>query len=127
MSKNFLIRNIVFGTLFLLASFVNVSAISNSEVHITKDGRASITSAKVMQLAGSTFFTRLYWGESYIRFLIKTNNNTKFFRGTGEATTLSEVSVGDILDVSGVLESGSESLVLVAATVKNSSVQKQQM
>ncbi|TSC70087.1 MAG: hypothetical protein CEO12_584 [Parcubacteria group bacterium Gr01-1014_46] len=115
---------IIFCAVFLLSPFIT-SAFSGSEVHITKDGLATITDTKVMQIAGGTFFTRMYWGDSYVRLTIKTNSNTKFFRGTGEPTTLSEISVGDMLDVSGEL-GGSDVLTLTAVSVKNSSVQKKQ-
>lgn len=97
-----------------------------SEMHVTKDGSASMSQAKVMQIAGNTFFARLYWSDAFIRFTIKTNSATKFFRGTGEATTRAEIKEGDILDVVGTLETGSDTLNLVATSVKNSSVQKGQ-
>lgn len=97
----------------------------SSGVHITKDGNVVISQAKIMQLAGNSFYARLYWDEAYVRFLIKTGNNTKFLRGTGEATTLSEVSMGDVVDLVGKLESGGDSLIVVASSIKNSSVQKQ--
>ena len=44
---------------------------ADSEVHITQGGITSVTSAKVAQLAGKSFFARLYWGTSFIRILIK--------------------------------------------------------
>ncbi len=122
--KNKLMGILVLG--FMLAPFTTALAMTGSEVHITSDGSAKITSVKVMQIAGSTLYTRLYWGDSFIRLLVKTTASTKFYRGTGELTTLSEISVGNVLDLSGQLESGSENMVLIAATVKNSSVQKQQ-
>lgn len=98
----------------------------SSEIHVTKDGKASVTSAKVMQSAGNTFFARLYWGDAFVRMTIKTNSSTKFIRATGEATTIAEIKDGDLLDVSGELESQSDTLTLVAASIKNSSVQKEQ-
>ena len=112
--------------LVLFMPITNLLAFSGSVVNITGDGVANISGAKVVQLAGSSFFTRLYWGDSFIRMLVKTNSNTKFFRATGEATSVSEISVGDMLDLSGVLESGSDAFTLVVDTVKNSSVQKKQ-
>jgi hypothetical protein len=104
---------------------LNLKAFSGSEVHITKDGLATITDAKVMQIAGGTLFTRMYWGDSYVRLTVKTNQSTKFYRGTGEVTTISEISEGDMLDVAGQL-TGGDILTLVTFTVKNTSVQKKQ-
>ena len=119
------IFTIILGVLLAILPFT-VKAFSGSEILVTKDGTASVSGAKVMQIAGSTFFARLYWGEAYLRFTIKTDGKTKFLRATGEATTLNEVSESDLLDVSGYLESGSNTLNLVAGTVKNSSVEKLQ-
>lgn len=101
-------------------------AFSGSEVHITKDGNATMNGVKVMQQAGTTFYTRLYWGDSFVRVLLKTNSKTTFYRATGELTTISEISDGDMLDVVGELESGTTGLTMVAKTIKNSSVQKAQ-
>ncbi len=113
--------------IFVLALFTPKFswAFSGSEVHITSDGTATITGTKVMQIAGATLFTRMYWGDSYVRLTVKTNQSTKFFRGTGESTTISEISEGDMLDVTGQL-TGGDVLTLVTSTVKNSSVQKKQ-
>ncbi len=112
---------------FLCLSFTLPSiAFANSEVHITSDGKATVSAVRVMQIFGSTFATRMYWGSAYVRLAVKTNNQTKFLRATGEATTISEIVEGNILDVSGELESGSDSLTLVASSIKNSSVEKAQ-
>ncbi|HEY4505317.1 MAG TPA: DUF5666 domain-containing protein [Candidatus Paceibacterota bacterium] len=105
---------------------LSVQAFSGSEVHITKDGKASFTEVKIMQIAGGTFYARLYWGNAYVRITVKTNSKTKFYRGTGEVTTISEISEGNIVDVSGELESGSDTLTLITSSIKNSSVQKAQ-
>lgn len=116
---------VILGILFALTPATMAHAIS-SEIHVTKDGRAVMSTAKVMQIAGNTFFTRLYWGDSFIRFAIRTNTSTRFLRATGEPTTIKEIKEGDLLDVVGSLESQSDTLTLAATEVKNSSVQKEQ-
>lgn len=113
------------GVLMMFLPFVTVQALS-SEIHVTQDGKASISGAKLMQEVGSTFFARLYWGDAFIRFTLKTNSTTQFLRATGEKTTIAEMSVGDIVDAVGELESGSNTINLIASSVKNSSVQKEQ-
>ncbi|HEY4509273.1 MAG TPA: hypothetical protein VJC13_03315 [Candidatus Paceibacterota bacterium] len=118
--------NKVLGFFLCLAFFVPTLIFAASEVHITSDGKATVSQLKVMQIFGSTLATRMYWGSAYVRLTVKTGDKTKFYRGTGEVTTLSEITEGNILDITGELESGSDSLSLVASTVKNSSVQKQQ-
>lgn len=121
MHKKFII--LLLALLFLAP--VMTHALS-SEIHVTKDGKASVSGAKIMQQAGNTFFARLYWGDAFIRFTIKTNSATKFLRGTGEGTTIDEIKDGDLLDVSGELQSQSDTLTVIASSVKNSSVQKEQ-
>lgn len=118
-------KTIILTALVMLAPLQAVYALS-SEIHVTRDGKASVTSAKVMQSAGNTFFARLYWGDAFVRITIKTNSSTKFTRATGEATTISEIKDSDLLDVSGELQSQSDTLTLIASSIKNSSVQKEQ-
>lgn len=101
-------------------------AFSGSEVQITKDGTAVMNGVKVMQQAGTTFYTRLYWGDSFVRVLVKTNSKTIFYRATGELTKINEISDGNLLDIVGELESGTSGLTLIAKSIKNSSVQKEQ-
>lgn len=117
-------------TILLLTLLFLVPAAAHalsSEIHVTKDGKASVSGAKIMQQAGNTFFARLYWGDAFIRFTIKTTSATKFLRGTGEGTTIAEIKEGDLLDVSGELQSQSDTLTVIASSVKNSSVQKEQV
>lgn len=117
-------------SVIVLLSFItpaaNLQAFTGTVVNISGDGAAVISGVKVMQLAGSTLFTRMYWGDSYVRLTIKTNSNTKFYRATGEATTLSEITEGNMLDISGSINSGSDVLTITATTIKNQSVQKKQ-
>lgn len=120
-------KNIKLVILGLFIAFTpTLVTLASSEISVKRNGEASISGAKIMQIAGSTFFARLYWGDSFMRFTIRTSPTTKFTRATGEATTINEIKDGDILDVSGALEPQSSTLTLLAAQVKNSSVQKEQ-
>ncbi len=114
----------------LSAATINTDAIfqSNSqqtEIYVSRDGLVVISGAKVMQLAGRSFYTRLYWGNSFVRLLVKSTPSTSVLRGTGEATTYEEIKVGDYLNMQGTLESGAEALVLVPTLIRNISVQKE--
>ena len=122
MNKKFIA---VLGVCVLLAPGSAAYALS-SEIHVTRDGKTSVSGAKIMQMAGNTLFTRLYWGDAFVRFTVKTNANTKFLRATGEATTIAEINNDDLLDITGELESQSETLTIMASSIKNSSVQKEQ-
>lgn len=122
-------KNTLIGFAVILFVFFPVAttlAFSGAEVHIDSKGNTTISEVKVMQLAGGTLFTRIYWGDSYIRLTIKTNNNTRFYRETGEGTTIAEIAVGNILDIAGTINSGSDVLTITATSIKNNSVQKKQ-
>src|SRR3989344_3232701 len=101
-------KTIVFPILFIgLSLAIPQGVFANSVVSIDKDGVTSDSEVRVVQLAGRTFFTRLYWGLAFVRVTVKTNANTKFYRGTGELTNLSEIAEGDFLDITGELEANS--------------------
>lgn len=119
---NFGLVAVLLGLVFATPS----SAFAGSEVHITSDGKATVSQVKVMQIFGSTLATRMYWGNAFVRMTVKTDKKTAFLRATGEATTLSEIVEGNVLDIVGELEYGSDSLVVVASSVKNVSVEKAQ-
>lgn len=118
----------IFSALILVIFFLPISADAlSSEVHITKDGKVKIEGVKVMQLAGQTLFTRLYWGDAFVRLTVKTGNNTTFYRATGEKTQLSEISIDDILNLEGELEPGGSALIVLPTIVRNVSVDKEQL
>lgn len=119
-------RKILATLIILFLSPIMIVQAVSSEIHVTKDGKAAVSSAKVTQIAGNTFYARLYWGDAFVRMTIKTNSTTKFLRAGGEATTIAEIKEGDLLDASGELQSQSDTLTLMASSVKNSSVQKEQ-
>lgn len=114
------------GFLLGVAFVVPSLAFAGSEVHITSDGKATVSQVKVMQIFGSTLATRMYWGSAFVRLTVKTDKKTAFLRATGEATTLSEIVEGNILDIVGDLEYGSDNLTVIATSVKNASVEKAQ-
>lgn len=96
------------------------------EIIVTKDGAMTLRNVKIMQIAGTTLFTRLNWESMYLRLTIKTNKDTKFYRRFGEATTLKELTVGDYLNVDGILEAGGDSFSMNAKNVVDLAVLKEQ-
>jgi len=121
----FLVLTIFSSGFFSFVTLVRADSIS-SEVVITKDGTVIVSNAKVVQLAGPTLYTRLMWGDAFIRMLVKATPSTPVYRKTGEATTVKEIAEGDFLDMEGTLESGGTSLVLIPKVIRNSSVNKLQ-
>jgi hypothetical protein len=110
----------IFGTFLVPAS-----ALAGSSAVIKDNGTISVTSAKVMMIAGTTIYTRLYWGDSFIRVLVKTDEKTRIVRRFGEVTSIKEIKEGDMLDIEGTLETGGgTSLNIIPTFVRNQSVEK---
>ena len=127
MKKILLLSSIVLSLIFGAAVFAQTHfAISDfdinspsSEINIDKAGKVSIVGAKVMQFAGSTIYTRVIWDNSFVRLIIKTNSATSMTRFFGEDIKLSDVSVGNYISVDGALESGADSLSVIANSLTN--------
>ena len=111
-------------SMFSDSSF-NVSS-PKSEIYINKDGKVSIVGAKIVQFAGSTIYARVIWDNAFIRIMLKTNQNAVITRRYGEIIKVANLSIGDYLSVEGNLESNSDSLSVIVATIKDLSDLTQQ-
>ncbi|MSR79031.1 MAG: hypothetical protein EXS59_02700 [Candidatus Taylorbacteria bacterium] len=118
----------------LITSFsaVNAQAIYSAptsetvqDFHIDSDGYAKISQAKVFQVAGTSYFVRYYFGLAFIRLLVKTTDSTKVYRRYGDEITFSQIKEGDIINIEGKIEGGSDSLNVVATKLTNFSNEKQ--
>lgn len=96
---------------------------STLEVHVNDNGSVSIQGARVEQVSGTTIFCKVYWGVSFLRVTVRTNDKTVFEKRFGQKITVKELSVGDFISVTGDLFEGSNSLDVVAKKVKNWSLQ----
>ena len=101
-------------------SLINDTA---SQIYVDRDGHAIIGGVKVTQVAGVTYFSRLIWGESFIRLTVKTNSKTKFANKFGEPISAKEIKEGDMLVVEGELESASQTMTIIPKVVRNISNQ----
>lgn len=97
---------------------------SEQNLHIDKDGNVSMRQVKIYQIAGTTFYARYYIGLAFIRMIIKTDADTKIRRRFGDEISLKEVAPGDIVNVLGKIETGADSLSVVANDITNFSNQK---
>lgn len=97
----------------------------NSEIKIDTSGNISAQNIKIVQFAGNTIYGRLFWEESSIKITIKTEKASSVTKKYGEPLTVSEMKVGDRINVDGYLENGADSLTLFAKTVKNLSDEKE--
>ncbi|MEN9614313.1 MAG: hypothetical protein RLZZ347_620 [Candidatus Parcubacteria bacterium] len=92
---------------------------STLEVHITDDGKIVLHGAQIIQSAGTTFYARSNWGGSYMRWVIRTDENTKVTRRFGTETTIAEIKPGDIVSAEGDFMATSDSISVVAKKVKD--------
>ncbi|MSU55284.1 MAG: hypothetical protein EXS46_01960 [Candidatus Taylorbacteria bacterium] len=104
---------------------IRASSEADQDFHIDKNGVVIMNQSKVMQTAGTTFYTRYYIGQAFIRVLVKTDVTTKVRRRYGDQITLKEINDGDNINVVGKMETGADTLSVVATEIVNFSNQKE--
>src|SRR3989338_4339678 len=97
----------------------------NPEVHIKSDGNITIKSGHIDQIAGSTFYLGITWGAMPIRFTMKTDARTLVTKRYGGNTTVSQVKLGDYIDVDGEFFVGSDFFGVNAQKIKDWSLQEE--
>ena len=88
-------------------------------IKIDENGALKADGMVVQQIAGKTFYTRIWWGEMFMRMTVRTNDKTVFTKKFGESITVSEIKVGDVLSAEGTLVPGSDRVDIDAILVKN--------
>ncbi len=94
------------------------------EVHINDNGTVLVRGAKVTAVSGNTLNANTAWGAASLSWTVNTDNGTKFVRKSNGASSIGEVSVGDLVSFQGNLVTTGSGLVVNAKTVKDWSVQK---
>ena len=97
---------------------------ASTQISVDKMGNVLVENLKVFQLAGKTFFPRAMWGQTFLRVLVRTTATTKLMRLDGTPISASDIKVGDMLNVKGVLDSGGDSFSLNATALKDTSLQQ---
>lgn len=102
------------------SSSTSISASSTDptipSVIITSDGLAKVTGMKVWQTAGRSLFTRTTWGDSFIRWTVKTTADTVITKHYGDPLSVYDISENDWLSVDGIIEGGN-SLAITATKI----------
>lgn len=98
---------------------------SLQDFHIDKDGNIRVNQAKIIQVAGTTFYVRYYVGAAFIKILVKTDTKTKTFRRFGDEISIDQIVTGDIINIEGQIENGADNLSVVATKLTNFSNQKE--
>ncbi|MBX4215569.1 hypothetical protein KW797_01325 [Candidatus Parcubacteria bacterium] len=121
-----------FGRLFFLSALFLALALpayaaENGEITISRAGKVSIKNAQVFQKAGSNFYTRVYWENVFLRVTVVTNSGTVMEKRHGEKASVDDIKEGDYLDIEGSFPSSSESFVINASYIVNSSLEKESL
>lgn len=97
----------------------------NPELHIRPDGTVTLKSARVDQIAGTTLYVGVKWGDLPVRFTMKTSARTTVAKRYGGTATVSAISIGDYLDVEGEFFVGSDFFGVEALRIKDWSLQEE--
>lgn len=111
--------------LLSVAIFAPGFAFAASELHVTSKGDISATGLTVMLKSGSTLYVRATWEDSFMRMVVTTNTNTAFAKNYGEKATISDIEVGHRIDVEGQLVSGSDTITIAAAKIRDAALVKE--
>ena len=96
---------------------------STVELHINDRGDVTLNGARVEAVAGTTFYTKIYWGQMYLRLTVRGTDTTQYTKKFGGAMSASQVSVGDYISVAGNFVPNTNVFDMTASTIKDWSVQ----
>lgn len=110
----------------VLAAGVDPHSVGSTlELHIDDNSQMVVEGLRVIQKAGSSLFTRVEFGNAYVRITVVTNSATVVTRRFGGKISVADISPEDILSVRGDFLAGSDSLMISAKTIKDWSLQKE--
>lgn len=97
---------------------------STLEVHINNNGKVLVRGAKITSISGPTITATNTWGSTTMTWIVNTDTSTKSIRRYGGNSSLSEMSVGDYISFSGMLDTTASVLTVKADMIKDWSIQK---
>ena len=79
------------------------------EMNIANNGLAYLSSAQVGSISANTIIVDMSWGSTVVTWTIDINTQggtggTHFVRADGEAGTINDIKVGDIVAITGMLD-----------------------
>ncbi len=89
------------------------------EIHVTDEGNVLVKGARIEQLAGSTIYAKVYWGEVFLRMTVRTTPGTDISKKTGTSLKVSDLKVGDFISYEGKFYSGSSAFDVMATKITN--------
>lgn len=92
---------------------------SKLEVAISDGGRTVVRGAEVTDISGDVIRARTEWGQSSLTWNIETDSNTDFVVKDGSGSDIDDISVGDYVSFSGMLNESASTFTVDADVVKN--------
>ncbi|MEK7170160.1 MAG: hypothetical protein AAB767_02645 [Patescibacteria group bacterium] len=121
-------KGLILGLLLFAVPFISLglgeynpksAGAGNPELHIKQDGSITIKSARIEQIAGTTFYISVQWGPLPMSFTMKTDDGTSVVKRYGGKGAVTQMKQGDYIDVDGQFFIGSDFFGVTAVTVKN--------
>ncbi|KKW12819.1 MAG: hypothetical protein UY50_C0003G0024 [Parcubacteria group bacterium GW2011_GWA2_49_9] len=119
---------LILGLLLLVIPFVTSglgeynpqsAGAGNPELHIKPDGSITIKSARIEQIAGTTFYIVAKWGSLPFSFTMKTDERTSVTKRYGGSAAVTAMKQGDYIDVEGQFFVGSDFFGVDAIKIKD--------
>lgn len=76
------------------------------EVNIANTGLIVLRGARVLSISGTAIRVGMTWGSAELSWAVRTERSTRFFDSEGEQEALDDVQIGDIIMVTGTLDTG---------------------
>ena len=103
-SSAFIIAGVVIAIL-CAGTVVYAESAPNLEVHIANNGFVLIRNATITSISGTTIEAEITWGSSTLTWEVQTDGKTDFVRSDGEKGTLTGLTEGNIITITGELDS----------------------
>ncbi len=95
-------------------------------VSVSEKGEVKIQNGVVFHIISNTFFIRTNWDNVYIRWTVRTDGNTKIVKRFNGSASFSEIKLGHIVNIDGVLVSGAESMDMKASFIRDLSLENEE-
>jgi len=90
-----------------------------SELSIANSGFIHIEGARIVSISVPRIVVKSTWESTEFTWFVVTNDQTRYIRSDGEASTISELAAGNYIEISGKLAAGSTGLIIDASFVRN--------
>ncbi len=97
---------------------------STLEVHINHGGKVLVRGAQVTAIDGSTISATTMFGGYTMIWTVKTGADTQFIRKHNGASSIAEISVGDVISFAGMFDTTASTPTVNSNIIKDWSIQK---